>query len=245
MHRVRPLRAQLGRLFWSRHARNWDSLHSAPEFASHYEEITAWLAEAAVPRGRVLDLGCGTGTHAIALAVRGFDVVAVDFAPGMLLRAAEKRHRGTHLDFRQHDLTRPLPFDAGCFDAVLCSYALQVIDDPVALLGEIRRVLRPDGVALVEAPARRARFAAVARRARSAQAKAEMGELLSLTIKLIGSRLPGAVRLYELERLREELGRAGLPASAQRCFARSCAILVRRVEEPPAITAGETSTGIR
>ena len=58
---------------------------------------------------RILDLGCGTGRHALRLAAAGANVTAVDFSEGMLARA--RAGAGTlALDFRTHDLTRPLPF---------------------------------------------------------------------------------------------------------------------------------------
>jgi len=39
---------------------------------------------------RILDLGCGTGRHAIEFARRGFDVTGVDFSEAMLTRARER-----------------------------------------------------------------------------------------------------------------------------------------------------------
>jgi ubiquinone/menaquinone biosynthesis C-methylase UbiE len=39
------------------------------------------------PGGTVADLGCGTGQHAVALGLRGVNVIAVDYAPAILARA--------------------------------------------------------------------------------------------------------------------------------------------------------------
>lgn len=42
---------------------------------------------ASTPGGKILDIGCGTGGHAVALAERGFDVTGIDLEPGMIERA--------------------------------------------------------------------------------------------------------------------------------------------------------------
>src|SRR5947209_19234510 len=52
---------------------------------------------------RVLDLGCGTGNHAVPLAERGYQVVGVDRSEDMLARA---RARGSAAEFRSGDLTQ-------------------------------------------------------------------------------------------------------------------------------------------
>lgn len=60
----------------------WES--AAREFPA---ELDAFLARTALPPGRALDLGCGRGNHAIAMAERGWSVVGVDYAPRAVLRA--------------------------------------------------------------------------------------------------------------------------------------------------------------
>ncbi len=76
------------------------------------------------PRGRVLDLGCGTGTQAIYLAQQGFVVVGVDGSPTAIQRAQMKAAMaGVSLEFFIQDVTRlnvlqdpfDLVLDIGCF----------------------------------------------------------------------------------------------------------------------------------
>jgi ubiquinone/menaquinone biosynthesis C-methylase UbiE len=216
----------LRRRFWSRHGRNWDALYSSPDVRAHYNEVVAWIAHAAPAGGRLLDIGCGTGRHAVPLALGGFDVVGVDFAPGMLARAAGRaaQHRA-ELDLRQVDVRSGLPFPDGSFDAALCSYVLQTIDNPVALLREVRRVLKPDGALLVEVPTRRPTWADVVTTHEAAFTTPR--SRLLLVAKLVGSQIPGATQIYGLDRLQDELNRLGFSITQVRSFPRSLGVLAR------------------
>ncbi len=66
----------------------------------------------------ILDVGCGTGRHAIELSKRGYQVAGIDLSEAQLKRAREKaKEQGVAIDFKQHD-ARALPFD-GEFDLVI------------------------------------------------------------------------------------------------------------------------------
>src|SRR5439155_11744717 len=72
----------------------------------------------------VLDLGCGTGRHALWLAGKGADVTAVDFSPDMLAEARRTPGAET-VRFVVHDLHEPLPFADGTFDLVVSGLVLE------------------------------------------------------------------------------------------------------------------------
>lgn len=97
-----------------------------------------------------LDLGCGTGRHAIWLAQEGAEVTAVDFSEGMLAEAREKQG-SDRIEYVQHDLHQPLPFDAGKFDVLVSGLVLEHIHDLRAFFAECHRVLKPDGRIVVSA----------------------------------------------------------------------------------------------
>jgi ubiquinone/menaquinone biosynthesis C-methylase UbiE len=98
----------------------------------------------------VLDLGCGTGRHALWLAAGGAVVTALDFSAGML-DEARKKPGGDAVRFLVHDLHEPLPFPAGGFDLVVCGLVLEHLSDLDAFFREVRRVLRDGGRAVVSA----------------------------------------------------------------------------------------------
>jgi len=111
------------------------------------------LVHAAVGEVRglaVLDLGCGTGRHALWLAAAGAVVTAVDFSEGMLQEARRKPGGGA-VRFLVHDLHQPLPFPAGAFDLVVSGLVLEHLRDLDAFFAEARRVLREGGRAVVSA----------------------------------------------------------------------------------------------
>ena len=59
---------------------------------------------------KILDIGCGTGRHAIELAKRGYQVTGIDLSESQLKRAREKaKEQGVKIDFERHD-ARNLPF---------------------------------------------------------------------------------------------------------------------------------------
>jgi malonyl-CoA O-methyltransferase len=98
----------------------------------------------------VLDLGCGTGRHALWLAEAGARVTAVDFSAGMLAAARAKAAAGA-VRFVVHDLHQALPFEAEAFDRVVSGLVIEHLSDPTAFFAEARRVLRARGLAVVSA----------------------------------------------------------------------------------------------
>jgi malonyl-CoA O-methyltransferase len=110
------------------------------------------VREAVGPVGglEVLDLGCGTGRHALWLAGAGARVTAVDFSEGMLAEARRKPG-ASGVRFQVHDLREALPFGAACFDRVVSGLVLEHLSDLRFVFGEARRVLRPRSRAVVSA----------------------------------------------------------------------------------------------
>lgn len=103
-------------------------------------------------RGRALDLGCGRGPTLMALS-RGVPrsvLVGVDRAADVLrdLPKTLAGHRGPVLGV-EADLRADLPFADGTMDVVVSYNTLECVPDPARLLGEVHRVLRPGGRAVI------------------------------------------------------------------------------------------------
>ena len=99
----------------------WDTGVTPPEV------VEAINGPAALPPGRALDLGCGTGTNSLYLARHGWQVVGVDMAVTAILQARRKaRGTGLKAKFYAADVTRldfleppfDLALDIGCFHSL-------------------------------------------------------------------------------------------------------------------------------
>jgi SAM-dependent methyltransferase len=103
--------------------------------------LERWLEDFS-PSQRILDLGCGSGslpTQLAGLNVSGIDVDAKALAKNASLPSAcADSHR--------------VPFAGGSFDLVICHHSLEHFHDFPGTIGEIRRVLRPEGRLFVSVP---------------------------------------------------------------------------------------------
>ena len=99
---------------------------------------------------RVLDAACGPGLYAEQLVLRGAQVVGFDQSRRMVQICRARVPTG---EFRVHDLADPLDWlpDAST-DLVLLALAIEYVDDRVAALRELRRVLRPGGALVLSRP---------------------------------------------------------------------------------------------
>lgn len=97
---------------------------------------------------RVLDLACGTGDIALALAARGADVTGLDVTPRMLrIASARKVRQPGAARFVTGDMMA-LPFEDARFDVVTVGYGLRNVPELAPAIREIRRVLKPGGLLL-------------------------------------------------------------------------------------------------
>jgi SAM-dependent methyltransferase len=121
---------------FAEHAR--DGLYNA-----HYDRPACLALLGDVTGKRVLDAACGPGLYAEELLRRGAHVVGFDQSPRMVDICRSRAGPG---EFRVHDLGDPISWlpDASV-DLALCALAIEYVDDRVAALSELRRVLRPGG----------------------------------------------------------------------------------------------------
>ena len=100
----------------------------------------------ACPADRALDVACGAGFLALALARDAGMVAGIDLSEGMLAEAGRLRtEQGTrNVTFLRGDAER-LPFGDARFQAITCKLAFHYFPDPARALSEMRRVLTPEG----------------------------------------------------------------------------------------------------
>jgi len=134
--------------FFAGAAGDWDRLR-AEWYGTGFG--TAALLALLDPSWTVLDMGCGTGTLAAAIAPFVHRVVGVDQSAGMLESARRRTAGLQNVELRQGAL-EALPLEDRSCDAALLVLALGWVEAPAEVLAEAARVLRPGGrLALVDA----------------------------------------------------------------------------------------------
>lgn len=131
--------------FWNKIAPRYAKQPIGDEAAYHHKLD---LTRAALsPDAEVLEIGCGTGTTAIAHAPFCRSIRATDFAPDMLAIARERAAAAgvTNVHFEVADATR-LNADGNRYDAVLALSLLHLVPDWRALVVEAAKWLKPGGV---------------------------------------------------------------------------------------------------
>jgi len=117
--------------------------------------LAAWLAQAEAPSrdARALDIGCGLGDNAAAIAATSWHVTGFDLSPRAIRWASS---RFPALDFVAADLFAPPADWSGAFDLVHECYTLQALPDAprAQAMRQIARFVRPGGTLLVIARAR-------------------------------------------------------------------------------------------
>lgn len=133
-------------VFGREYAAAYDDLYQDKDYAAECDLVErVFKTYGQGPVRRVLDLGCGTGGHAVILANRGYEVVGVDRSAEML---APARALNSSARFELGDIAS---VDLGeMFDATLMMFAVlgyQVGNaDVQAALATVRRHLRPGGL---------------------------------------------------------------------------------------------------
>jgi SAM-dependent methyltransferase len=136
--------------------------------AAFYDE-TRWVSESAIDqsvdlleeelagRGRVLEIGVGTGLLALPLAARGVPLVGIDLSLPMMRKLVEKSGGRPPLPVVRGDATR-LPFGDDIFDGAYARWVLHLIPAWRDAVGELCRVARPGSRILIEAGGNRGRW---------------------------------------------------------------------------------------
>ena len=102
--------------------------------------------EAGLGGKRVLDVGCGGGILAEAMAARGADVVGIDLAEkGLKVAQLHLLESGCRVDYRHMDAEALAAAEPGSFDVVTCMEMLEHVPDPASTVAACARLTRPGG----------------------------------------------------------------------------------------------------
>ena len=137
------------------YANYYDVLYHEKDYEDECDFLEQiWEELSSEPISRILDLGCGTGGHALPLAQRGYDVTGVDRSKQMLAISKAKAIRANlSVEFQQSDI-RDLELGQ-TFDAVISMFAVMSYqttnDDLAAAFHTARRHLVPGGLFVFDA----------------------------------------------------------------------------------------------
>ncbi len=138
-----------------RHAALYDLIYAEKPYDSEALFVHQCLQRYGVGSvSRLLELACGTGSHALALEKFGYEITATDYSEDMLAVAKEKaRLKGSQVRFSLQDMT-DLSVPGGLFDAAFCLF------DSIGYVATNQRIrqvfrgiqkhLKPDGVLVFE-----------------------------------------------------------------------------------------------
>ena len=128
---------------------NWYAKNTAGDIED-FRRTARVIADRLPAGAQILEIAPGPGFLAIELARLGaYQITGLDVSKSFVRIATENaRMAGLNIDFRLGD-AHALPFVPGSFDFIVCRAAFKNFSDPVKALGEMRRVLKPDGTTLI------------------------------------------------------------------------------------------------
>ncbi|HEY8409863.1 MAG TPA: class I SAM-dependent methyltransferase [Pyrinomonadaceae bacterium] len=138
-----------------RHAELYDLFYADKPYQQEAAFVARCLREYSVgPTKRLLELACGTGSHALELEQLGYEIVATDYSEDMLQRARHKAAEcSSQVEFQLQNMIQVEPTGAP-FDAAYClfdSIGYVATNEALAqVFDSVHKHLRPDGLFVFE-----------------------------------------------------------------------------------------------
>lgn len=125
---------------WGRVVKDSDLLEDAGE---NTHNVVQEMVADEVAKGHILDIPCGEGAFSKRLAENGFEVDSADCVE--IVKYDEAK-------FRIADMNRPLPYEDGVFDGVVCIDGIEHIEKPFDFIRECGRILKQGGFLIISTP---------------------------------------------------------------------------------------------
>ena len=138
-----------------------ERIFTSPEFVKHYynahkkhmgmigKKIAKSLIKYGFREGRIIDVGCGFGIMAveIAKAIPGVKITGIDLSQPLLEIAnslAKEAGVSDRVVFQKGDVQK-IEFADDSFDIAINTFIIHIVENPLAMLNEIERVVKPEG----------------------------------------------------------------------------------------------------
>lgn len=128
-------------------AEDYSNTHDGRFVQPMYAALISELEE--ISSGRLLDIGCGNGDFFELIKDKGLELHGVDLAENMV-RVARQRY-GAIAEIILADAEN-LPYQDGMFDIIICNASFHHYTNPKAVLAQMRRVLKDNGMVLIGDP---------------------------------------------------------------------------------------------
>jgi ubiquinone/menaquinone biosynthesis C-methylase UbiE len=126
--------------YWNKNSKDMWEKGSRRDILPFFQEF--------VPKGtKVCDLGCGDGYASFKLAKAGYDVLGVDISEEMIEKARQQRIE-QNLIFKKGDISNVEEADAS-FGAIIAINSIEWTEQPLKVLNEMKRLVKPAGYACV------------------------------------------------------------------------------------------------
>lgn len=122
-------------------------LQKEAEFRGIFSHIFDLIGPYLPPRGTLLDVGCGVGLLLDVARQRGYRVAGVEISP----YAADIARQRYRLEVSTGTL-QGRKFEDNTFDVVIMNHVIEHVPDPLVVLAEIRRILKPAGALAIGVP---------------------------------------------------------------------------------------------
>lgn len=134
---------------------DWSRLYATADGRNYHFHVRRNRVLELLPQrlGRVLDVGCGPGVMTEVVLERGGSFDGVDLSPEMIREATEKFGHLPNVHFAEGNIEAINAAD-NSYDQLICMAVIEYLKTPDQALAEMKRVLKPGGIAIITMPKR-------------------------------------------------------------------------------------------